>query len=479
MLFNSYEFLLAFLPLTVAGYYALAKRSNLQIWWLVVLSLAFYGWWNPRYLPLLVVLTAANYVIGLRLAKRRSRSLLWAGIALNLSLLCYFKYANFLVNNVSALLGVRWAIGTIVLPLGISFFTFQKIAFLVDAYRGGLPNIGFPRFALFVSFFPQLIAGPIVHHAEILPQFVKPLEDRRAHFQVGISLLVIGLVKKVVLADNVAPFASMVFDAADHGQAISTADAWLGALSYTLQLYFDFSGYTDMAIGAARLFGIVLPSNFASPYKSTSIIEFWRRWHITLSRFLRDYVYVALGGNRLGSTRRYVNLMLTMLIGGIWHGAGWNFLLWGGLHGTYLMINHAWRHWFPIADSEPSLGRKLFGWGITMFAVVVAWVLFRATTLAGAGAILRAMAGSAPGETTSLLAGSHSALWVVGLSAIALFLPNSQEVMARGLPILEPVAPAKFMLWRPSKTWALLLGAAAFYVLMDLVKRSEFLYFQF
>ena len=322
-----------------------------------------------------------------------------AAVALNLAVLGVFKYSYFAVTNLNAAFGTDFALGSIILPLGISFFTFEQISFLVDVRRGQTRPSLFVHYALFVSFFPRLVAGPIIRYNEVAPQFAAP---RPAHafaddLAVGLTMFFIGLLKKAVLADGVAPYASPVFTAAEHGEAVDLLMAWGGALAYTCQLYFDFSGYSDMAIGAARCFGIRFPMNFDSPYKATSIIEFWRRWHITLSRFLRDYLYFSLGGNRRGPVRRYLNLLITMLLGGLWHGANWTFIVWGVLHGIYLMINHAW---LAVAARSPALTRfrnsrsgAVFGVILTFLAVVVAWVFFRAPSFAGAFNLLAGMAG--------------------------------------------------------------------------------------
>ncbi len=288
-----------------------------------------------------------NFLVGNRLVRIRRkgykhsvRGALVVGIAFNLGTLGYFKYFNFFVETANVVFNAGFNFDEIILPLAISFFTFQQITFLVDAYRGKACDYNFLHYALFVTFFPQLIAGPIVHHAEMMPQFLKRKTGglSNASIAVGGSIFLLGLFKKVVLADNVAAYATPVFAAASAGQELTLIESWGGVLAYTFQLYFDFSGYSDMAIGLARMFGIVLPLNFNSPYKAASIIDFWRRWHMTLSRFLRDYVYFPLGGSLRGRMKRHINLMITMLLGGLWHGAGWTFVVWGGLHGIYLMI---------------------------------------------------------------------------------------------------------------------------------------------
>src|SRR5688572_7644277 len=346
MLFNSPEFIFGFFPITVAIFFWLARYSH--VWaagWLAVASLIFYGWWNPAYVLLLLASIAFNYCGGVYIARlvrdgkrTQAKPLLVVAIGADLALLCYYKYANFFLQVSSDLAGTNLSLGTIILPLGISFFTFTQIAFLVDAYRGYAKEYNFVHYCLFVTYFPHLIAGPVLHHKEMMPQFQQAGTYRinSEDVAVGMTFFVIGLFKKAVLADGIAPYASPLF--ADPGQP-DFFSAWGGALAYTFQLYFDFSGYSDMAIGLSRVLGVKLPLNFNSPYKAVNIIDFWRRWHITLSRFLRDYLYISLGGNRKGPTRRYVNLFVTMLLGGLWHGASWSMVVWGALHGLYLVLN--------------------------------------------------------------------------------------------------------------------------------------------
>ncbi len=530
MLFSSFEFIFVFLPLTLAAYLFLRARglSSASQLWLVVASLFFYGWWNPVYLGLIIPSLVVNFAIGWALSRhypkvrtndgpanpeqRFDRRLLIAGIVFNLALLGYFKYAAFVVDNVAALAGTDWVVGNIALPLAISFFTFQKIAYLMDAYRGQAPRYGFLQYCLFVLFFPQLIAGPIVHHSEVIPQFLKTRRRwlNLTDLSVGLTIFAIGLFKKTCLADTMAPVANQVFAAADGGGVISLIDAWTGALAYTFQLYFDFSGYTDMAIGAARLFGIRLPLNFNSPYKATSIIDFWRRWHMTLSRFLRDYVYFSLGGSRKGPLRRYLNLMATMLLGGLWHGAGWTFVLWGALHGFYLLVNHLWRStvgtrlpraWQASAASQ-WLGRIL-----TFLAVVVGWVLFRAETLAGAQHILAGMIGLhgcivperylavLPNvaatlhlfgiESGKLLVDVKDIGWLPVLLTVAWFLPNTQELMARYRPAFErfaggpPWSRQRLLAWRPTPIWGCYAATLFAFGVVGILGANQFLYFNF
>lgn len=399
MLFNSPEFLLGFLPITLLGFFLIARSSHrLAALWLASASFFFYCWWDVRFGPLLLGSICFNYAMGYAIGhakdERRAKALLACGIAADLGLLAYFKYTNFFLATISSAAGVHTPTLNIVLPLGISFFTFTQIAFLVDVSRRIAREYNFIHYLLFVTYFPHLIAGPVLHHKQMMPQFAQAetYSPQREKIINGLAILLIGLAKKVVLADSFAGFASPVFEAAKAGQMLSFFEAWSGALAYTFQLYFDFSGYSDMAIGLSLMFGVQLPLNFDSPYKSRNIIEFWRRWHMTLSQFLRDYLYIPLGGNRMGEPRRYANLLTTMLLGGLWHGANWTFVMWGGLHGLYLAVNHVWQSmgWTRAA------GRMCGGIPaalLTFLAVVVAWVFFRADSVHSATGILQGMAG--------------------------------------------------------------------------------------
>jgi D-alanyl-lipoteichoic acid acyltransferase DltB (MBOAT superfamily) len=392
MLFSSPEFLFVFLPAVVLAAVALARFAGRQavIYWLVATSLAFYGWWHPPDLAVLLSSVAVNFALGQLLYRSPSRGLLGAGIAFNIALLGFFKYAAFAVENINALSGADWAVPSRTLPLAISFFTFQKIAYLIDVYYRRTSDRKLLHYLLFASFFPQLIAGPIVHHREIVPQLAESRFARftRDGFLRGGAMILIGLYKKVVIADGMAPFADSVFGASTPPALF---DAWGGALAYAFQIYFDFSGYTDIALGIGLIFGLRLPVNFNSPYKATSVIEFWQRWHITLSRFLRDCLYIPLGGNRRGPLRRYVNLMLTMLLGGLWHGAAWTFVIWGGLHGLFLVINHAWRT--ARGPRPPNVLAQWAGRVMTLLAITVAWVFFRADSFGSAVNVLSGMLG--------------------------------------------------------------------------------------
>src|SRR5437879_1881435 len=394
MLFNSHSFIFLFLPTVLLGYFALGHRSNLApVVWLTLASLVFYAFGGWQFVPLLLVSIAFNYGVGYLLSARKRGlgarfAALTIGVAGDLVVLGIFKYAGFFAANLNALFSTGFVV-TIVLPVGISFYSFTQIAFLVDAYRGHVARYALPHYALFVSYFPHLIAGPILHHRDMIPQFERSESKRPDPHLIlcGLIIFAIGLFKKTCLADGIQPLVALAFGPT----APSFDQAWLGALAYTFQLYFDFSGYSDMAIGMSLMFGIFLPLNFNSPYKATSIIDFWRRWHLTLSQFLRDYLYIPLGGNRHGSVLRYVNLGITMLLGGLWHGAAWTFVIWGALHGAYLCINHAWNNFGPKASPRFAGLANLAGLTLTVLAVVFAWVFFRADTMTSALAILSQM----------------------------------------------------------------------------------------
>jgi alginate O-acetyltransferase complex protein AlgI len=500
MLFSSYTFLFQFLPATVLAFAAARRHSpRAGIMVLAGASLFFYGAWRPVYLLLLIASVAANFSLGLRMEDPlRRRSIGTLGVAINLAVLCYFKYTNFIFDSLNTLTGAPLPFVNIILPLGISFFTFQQIAYLVDVMRGAKVERDIVSYTLFVSFFPHLIAGPLVHHAEMIPQFKRGRTGRSSVLAArGLAIFAAGLFKKVVIADNLAQFVSPVFAHLDAGGGVTTQWAWLATLAYTLQIYFDFSGYSDMAIGLALLFGIRLPVNFRSPYQAVSIIEFWRRWHITLSRFLRDYLYIPLGGNRLGEQRRYLNLLVTMLLGGLWHGAGWNFLIWGGLHGIYLGINHLWRGWRGDDKRAPTAGwaEKGICWAITFLAVVTAWVFFRARTLAAAGQMLGGLFGFEAGSSAyaspgilrlmdlPVLVGEARLLLIGGCAialalAIALFLPNVPRLFGYREYRRAPERPG-LLRWRPNAAWALVTALALAISLFGMWQRLEFLYFQF
>lgn len=515
MLFNSLEYLVFFLPVALIGFRLLAALglTGPQLFWLVLCSLFFYASWNPVFVLLIAVSVVANFSFGRLLANRPAEHgvplVLTCGVAFNLGLLAYFKYTGFFVENLNALANLLLPIPEITLPLAISFFTFQQIAYLVDVHRGEAKEYSFLHYCLFVTFFPQLVAGPIVHHREMMPQFENnPSKSAwTENLQVGVTIICLGLFKKVVLADNLALLSDPLFARAEAGGTLSFAEAWIAVAAFTGQIYFDFSGYTDIAIGSARLFGIRLPENFFSPYKSTSIIEFWRRWHITLSRFLRDYLYISLGGNRKGRVKRYRNLLLTMLLGGLWHGAHWNFVIWGALHGLYLVVNHLWRHVFPANDDHTGLRRHVSfvaSWAVTLLAVMVAWVFFRAQSTDAAFAILASMVSTDSfaidpqyvaqvyalqpgfellGRLTPVLSQQALLLTFLGLSLLLSFVaPNTQQFMSGFKPALVITRwekPTSRWQWRPGPMYASLIAVLALVSLLAMDSNSEFIYFQF
>ena len=444
MLFNSFEFIFVFLPIVFFVYFYLCswRLTVASKVWLVSGSLFFYGWWNPLYLPLILTSALVNYAVGRRLSGPASgpgwvtqRTLLVIGIAFNLSLLGYFKYTDFVIGNVNALFSAGVPLTRIALPLAISFFSFQQIAYLVDSYRHEAREYDLLNYLLFVTFFPQLIAGPIVHHREMMPQFAsrRCMVKRYRNIASGLFIFGIGLFKKVVLADTFAKWANPGFDTLP---SLSLVDAWATSLSFSFQLYFDFSGYTDMAIGSALLFNIRLPVNFDSPYKAVSIRDFWRRWHVTLSRFLREYVYVPLGGNRAGAFRTNVNLGAVFLLGGLWHGAGWMFVTWGALHGAALVVQRLWQR---AGLAMPAI----VAWFITFNFVNVTWVFFRARTMDDAAKVMRGMVGmnglGLPAQLaerfgvefqrgTALAEASRLPLWILAAMAIVFVCRNSIQL---------------------------------------------------
>lgn len=507
MLFSSAEFILAFLPLTLLAYFWLNGRRLVILGkgWLVLASLFFYGWWNIHYLPLILVSLLVNFAIGSTLAaaagnaggagagrRLAPRALLAAGILFNLALLGYYKYAGFLLANLGGLLDLPPPAAGPLLPLAISFFTFTQIAYLADSYRGETREYDLLNYALFVTFFPHLIAGPIVHHKEIMPQFaaVANLARRHRNILLGLILFSIGLAKKVLIADTLALWATAGFERAT---TLNFLEAWCTSLSYTLQLYFDFSGYTDMALGASLLFNIRLPINFNSPYRATSIRDFWRRWHITLSRFLRDYVYVPLGGSRRGRGRTYANLLATFALGGLWHGASWMFVLWGLLHGIAMAAHRLWR------DAGLRMPPWL-GWLLTFNFVNATWVFFRARTMDDALKVLRGMA-----DPGSLMLPDRLAAPLAGLRAWGVefgpWIGRLQEAVAHPL-LTSAVLPAVLLLalvlallpsnstgrWLAAGAWrratpvrAVAFGLLAALSLVWLLASpySEFIYFNF
>lgn len=510
MLFNTYNFIFIFLPIAFIGFYFLAKINHkYAAAWLAFISLCFYSIWNPYNLIILLISIVLNFSMGITIqkqaevnGKQSSKPYLILGVMLNLLVLAYFKYFNFFLDTSNQLFDLDWHMTNVILPLGISFFTFTQIAYLVDVQRSIVREYNFIHYLLFVSYFPHLIAGPIIHHKQMMPQFSNPETYRLKldNINPGLIMFSIGLFKKVVLADLFSEYATPFFTDIDKGLSSNFFDSWVGVLSYTLQLYFDFSGYTDMAIGMSKLFNIDLPLNFNSPYKAKNIIEFWRCWHMTLSTFLRDYLYIPLGGNRHGQFRRLLNILITMLLGGLWHGASWNFVLWGGLHGFYLIINHSWENFRTKYQSPKILGLDLFYSTLTFLAVTIAWVPFRASDLASTVKILKYMFGYdgitlpyflqpiqslffklLPEASIAFTAISSKKILfylIIGL-VIVRFAPNSQTI--GGLIDKDLKNSVVSYILKPCTLSGIIFGTVCFIALMLIVSRSasEFLYFQF
>ena len=537
MLFNSSDFLFFFLPVVLAGFFVLAgtDRHRMAALWLTGASFFFYGWWNAHYLLLLVASILFNYLVGGWLLRRPSKWLLGFGVVANVLLLVYYKYTGFLIATVDQLSGLDWAVPSIVLPLAISFFTFQQIAYLVDAHDGAVNDHDFINYCLFITFFPHLIAGPITHHREMFPQFSDPdvFRPRLQNLAVGFTVFLIGLFKKVAIADTMGEFARPVFAAAATGAPPSFLEAWSGTLSYALQIYFDFSGYTDMAIGLGLMFGISLPPNFDSPFQARNIIEFWSRWHMTLTRFVTAYIYnpVVLrltrwrARNGLTLPKRgkatpgaFVMLIafptiLSMFIIGIWHGAGWQFGVFGLLHGIYLTINHGWRQVkvrldFPIDSTHPlAVVPSVL---LTFLCVLIALVFFRADNVAAGVTLLASMTGdhgvivperllAVPGVSALRDAfdlrvanlehfGLTQVLWIAGLLVVVWGLPNAQQwlrgyrtaLVAQTRPSwLQAAFP--ILVWRPASLIGLAVGWLGFFLIIRAISAAptEFLYFQF
>jgi alginate O-acetyltransferase complex protein AlgI len=501
MIFSSYQFIFLFLPITTLLFLVIGQvtRPIYAASFLILASLYFYGYWNPEYIPLLLFSIVFNYAVGMIMMKAGRRIgnksymkySLMVGISVNLLLLGYYKYAFFFAQNISTVFGVNLPMDRVILPIGISFFTFTQISFLVDAYQNKAEPCNPIHYGLFVTFFPHLIAGPILHHKEMMPQFSKR-EIYRVNYEnlaMGLTIFFIGLFKKVVFADMMtAGYVHPAFDGAIKGRPLGFSECWGGALAYTLQLYFDFSGYSDMAIGLARLVGIKLPINFHSPYQAVNITDFWRRWHMTLARFLRDYLYIPLGGNRKGPTRMRLNLMITMVLCGLWHGAGWAFILWGGLHGLYLVIHHTWQrlrrslgfvathgHWFSTGVARL----------LTFLCVIIGWVIFGTGDLKSAMVVLKGMAGVNGFSLGRMDWGMWASISLLLL--IVWFCPNTQQIMSRFSPALSiPTVDQMSALWRrlrwyPNWKWALLcaLTSAVGMARVIFSNVKEFLYFQF
>ena len=507
MLFNSYQFIFLYLPIVFGGFFWVAQRNaRIASLWLAGASIFFYGYWNPKFVSLLIGSIVFNYFAGHLIDQARleakSKQLLIFAIVVNLLFLGVFKYANFFISTVN-IISAHIGLLDIVLPLGISFFTFTQIAYLIDTHRGYPHENNFIHYLLFVTWFPHQIAGPVLHHRQMIPQFslTETYKINLESISVGLTIFSIGLFKKIVLADQFALYANPVFNAVADGGQPMLFEAWIGAIAYALQLYFDFSGYSDMAIGLSRLFNINLPVNFNSPYKASSIIDFWHRWHITLSNFLREYLYISLGGNRKGVIRRHVNLMLTMLLGGLWHGAGWNFILWGGLHGIYLVINHASRNLTRNLSLTKSRTFNLICVFLTFTSVVVAWVPFRSENFDVTQSMLFGMAGLngvsvhpqiltyfSVASSSFMLNGfvpltgmslKNLAIWLPFGLLIVWFLPNSQQWLASYSPSWGSLGKSSWIDWKPTPLNAVVVGVVFGLSLLCLNRVSEFLYFQF
>ena len=518
MVFNSYQFIFAFLPLVVALFFLAGRFS--RVWalrWVIVASLVFYGLWRPLNVLIIAPSVLINFLLArllLRLRKQERRAAaragLLSGIAFNVAFLGYFKYANFLVGSINDAFGTQMILSQIILPLGISFITFQKIAFLIDVHAGRVESFTLQDYCLFVLFFPQLIAGPIVHYREMMPQF-RTISCRfdKENTAVGVTLLAFGLFKKVFLADNIALLVTPIYEQAKSGAHIALIPAWIAALGFTLQIYFDFSGYTDMALGIARLFGIKLPPNFNSPLRATSVIDFWLRWHMTLTRFLTAYIYNPLTlsltrrraakgrppfSQRNMGPRAFVEflmfpVLLTMLVSGIWHGAGYTFIVWGVLHGVFLVINHAWR----IAEPRPWRDNPRYlrlaqaaGFLITFTCVTASMVIFRSANLKTAVHLLQGLAALHHGLGVKGIGIKHVALWLGAGSFIALACPNTLQILSGYEPALgwrpgseQASALGVRLLWNPSLAWAVAVAVVVAIGILNLGGQSEFLYWQF
>jgi alginate O-acetyltransferase complex protein AlgI len=507
MLFNSYEFIFIFLPIVLFGFHFIGKhcRHRVAIAWLVGASLFFYGWWNPAYLGLLLFSIIFNYSCGTSInnvaeGKISKKIILIIGIIINLSVLGYFKYANFFIDNLNVLTGTNIFLNEVILPLGISFFTFQQITYLVDSYFNETKEYNFLHYCLFVTFFPQLIAGPIVHHKEMLPQYNNDSMYRihSKNITIGLTIFILGLFKKVVLADGISVYASPVFNAAEIGTQLTLFEAWVGAIAYSFQLYFDFSGYSDMAIGIARMFGVKLPLNFNSPYKATNISDFWRQWHMTLSRLIRDYLWDPIS---LTLTRHAINnnynafemfsltivtpILFSFFWIGLWHGAGWNFIIFGMIHGVYIIIHNIWKTIF--VNKTNFRINKTIAWLITFFAVSISWVPFRAESINGAGNILAAMfrLDGISLSGSQLVNLGPGFIWILALLIIATKFPNTIQFMQKfqshsdDYNYKEINVERSLLGWNLTTLWAIIIGIGFCIAIASISKTSEFLYFQF
>lgn len=509
MLFNSYLFIFVFFPLCLFSTFLIAQRKPQYLMLCVLcVSLIFYSFWKWQYVLLILLSILFNYFASKVIQDTKSKWILSASIIINLVPLIYYKYTNFLLETISSILGTYFREYSVLLPLGISFLTFVQIAFLCDVYRGEIDEkIEFLPYSAFVTFFPHLIAGPIIHFRQLVPQ----LKQMGAHvfnsqnFSIGLTLFFVGLGKKTIFADSMVFFVNPVFEAASNGVQLQFLEAWLGIFAFTLQIYFDFSGYSDMAIGLARFFGISFPLNFYSPYQSHNIIEFWRRWHITLSSFLRDYLYIPLGGNR---QKRVRNLLVTMLLGGLWHGAQWTFVIWGGIHGLLLAISHGFNKLRNVKINQFSRSSQI----ITFIVVSMTWVFFRAQNLDTALTLLKGAFGLnglslphsleryiSPFNIFNIIEFSgltkNFNLWnyidvskVFGLLVVVLFMPNIYQILRNYIVIdemkfMNPVPNNSFvakLVWSPTPMWSIILATISLVGLLSIMGwNQQFIYFEF
>jgi alginate O-acetyltransferase complex protein AlgI len=483
MVFNSFAFIVFFLPITLLGFYFFArKRRHWATVWLVMASLFFYGSWDYRFIPVLLASIFINYFVCKQILSAtlpRGKWWLTASIIFNLSLLGFFKYVNFFILSINDVTSNNIPLLSIILPVGISFFTFTQISLLVDTYHGKIKSLNFTHYLLFASYFPYIVAGPILHHQEMLPQFSDPnhYQVKANNFAIGISIFIFGLGKKLLIADNLASTITPLFVGGDP----QVFQAWLGMLAYTLQLYFDFSGYSDMAVGVSRLMGFRIPINFHSPYKATSVSDFWQRWHISLSRFLRNYLYIPLGGNRQGQLQRYRNLILTMLLGGLWHGANWTFVIWGGLHGFYLCVQHGWQYSLRNKYRQPTALSNAINRIITFIAVMIAWCFFRAPDVASAFKVLAGMVGqNGISSVTEVDFLGYTMLFIS--SFIAFYMPNTNELFLfseKGQEIKLTSPSILAVKWSPNVFWGVATGCIFALCILCIERTSDFIYAQF
>lgn len=493
MLFNSYTFLLVFLPLALAPFLALSDRIGRHWleWWVIGCSLLFYSWFDITNTAIISLSVLFNYLIAKAIHSHHtynatgngSKFFFAFGVTTNLAVLCYFKYTNFFLHEILSPFEFQFETHEISLPLGISFFTFQQIIFLKDLMQKNVTLFSFRKYLFCVTFFPHLIAGPIIKYKHILTQLYSRafFTYSPVYIATGFTWLTLGLFKKVIIADSLAPYANQAFQSVASGNILPVISSWTGCLAYTFQIYFDFSGYSDMAIGLGLLFKIELPVNFNSPYKATSIVDFWRRWHITLSWFLRECLYIPLGGNRKGRARQYLNLLITMLLAGLWHGAGWTFVIWGGIHGLLLIATHA----FEPKEQTIRPYALAFGRLFTFFLVCLAWVPFRAADLEAMNTFYKSMFAMSSDMTIGVL-DLRAFLYIAGCCLVAWFLPNTQQIMGKFKPCIEnylsnrtTCAEPSFFAWKSTTTYAILTALIFCFIVTSLGNNAEFLYFQF